>query len=464
MPVAQFTGLASGIDSKALIDAIIEGRTLTNKTRQKEIDFLESSNDSLEQLNTKMLALSDLVDKFRLINGGGIQKKASSSDSTVATAIAGSSSGNASYGLTVTSVADSANGALYNSTPYSSATSVFQSGAGSGSIQILVGTGGDQVSIDVSVTLGTTTVQEVVDAINADSDSPGRVSASLVNLGTTSSPNYQIMISTVQQGTAKGTLAITPTGLADVNVSTIDQATDAQFTLAGLSGTITRTSNSVSDVAPGMTFNLYKAGSASITVADDSDSTADLMGQIVSGYNDLVKFVNENNQITRVKNQDNATNVYGSLAKTRADDDFLASFREDLAGATSSNGTTVTGLAALGVKTNRDGTLTFDSDAFKTALGADPVGTSEVLQSFADAAGGISGTIYKYTSFQGVIDVAVDANKSQIDNLNDAINQLNRSSAKYREALEFQFSKLESISAKLQSQQSSLSGLISSLS
>ncbi|MCB0358950.1 MAG: hypothetical protein KDD44_04925, partial [Bdellovibrionales bacterium] len=114
MPTIQFTGLASGIDSASLIDALVEARESTNELRRAEIEFLQGENDSLEELNTKILTLNDLIDQFRTVNGGGLSKKTTSSDSTVATASAGSNAINSSFTLTVTSVANSATGSIAN--------------------------------------------------------------------------------------------------------------------------------------------------------------------------------------------------------------------------------------------------------------------------------------------------------------------------------------------------------------
>ena len=91
MALIQFSGLASGIDSAALIDALVEARESSNELRRSEIEFLNSENDALEELNTKILALNDLVDQFRTINGGGVKKEANTSDATVATAADASS-------------------------------------------------------------------------------------------------------------------------------------------------------------------------------------------------------------------------------------------------------------------------------------------------------------------------------------------------------------------------------------
>ncbi|MCC6219636.1 MAG: flagellar filament capping protein FliD [Deltaproteobacteria bacterium] len=463
MSVIKFSGLASGIDSVSLIDAIIEAREAANVHRREEIELLESTNDSLEELNTKILALNELIDRFRTANGGGIEKKATSSDSTAVTAIAGSNAVNASYDISVTSVADTASGSMYKSAgSYASTSAVFS--ATTGVLSVDVGLGADKVSVTASVTGASTTIQEVVDALNADSDASGRVVASLVNTGTEASPAYQIMLNTLETGTQLGYLDIDPTSVFAADVSkTASQATNAQFTLSGLNGTITRESNIISDVVTGVTFNLIKADSASITISNDEDSSAELVGEIVDSFNDIVEFINENDTVTRVEDENQTDNIYGSLAKTSVDNDLVSFFRERLVAAESTNGTVVTSMSELGISTNRDGSLSFDADEFKSQVAQDALGASEVLTDFADNVAGVDGILYEFTKYNGFIDLAVQSNASQIENLNSAISQLERTTAKLRENLEGQFSRLETVMGKLQNTQQALSGILGGL-
>ncbi|MFN8388676.1 MAG: flagellar filament capping protein FliD [Bdellovibrionota bacterium] len=460
-PIAQFSGLASGIDSKSLIDAVIAARQLANDKRRSEIDYYSGQNDALESLNTKLLALNDLIDPLRSANQGGLSKKAASSDATVATATVGSNANNASYGLTVTSAANSSTGS-FNQT-YSSGSS-FVSTAGSGTVTVTVGTGSDQVVINASVTVNSTTVDGLVSAINADPNASGRVVASAINTGTSASPSYKIVLTTLQQGTAKGTLALSASApITELQTNTIDPATNAVFSISGITGSITRDSNSIDDVVSGVTFNVLKAGTSTINVVDDPDTTSDKISRIVDAYNEIVKYISDNDQIKQDSKTSDRTVTFGSLAKTRVDNDFLSFFRSNISSATSASGTAVTTMAELGIKTNRDGTLTFDEDAFKSAVSSDPIGVGEVLNSFADAAAGVSGSIYQFTKLEGFIDNAESANNDRITNLNSSIDQLNRQTDKIKAALQQQFANLETVTSKLQSSQSALSGILAGI-
>ena len=469
MSTISFSGLASGIDSASLIDALVAAREKQNDSRKAEIEHLGKESDALEEVNTKLLKLSSLVDRFRTVNAGGVLKKATSSDSTVATAVAGSNTTSTTYNITVGSLAKNATASLEDTAMgenYTSSTDVMtEAGAGPYSVTLDVGLGSDLVSSSFSVS-GTTTLQDFVDAVNSDSTLSGRITASIVNAGTSSSADYRVVLSTTYTGTSKGNLAVTvDPGMTDValNGGTVSQATDASFTVDGL-GTITRSSNVVSDLFTGLTINLLKSGaSTTISVTSDASGTGDLVNQIVKQYNDIVEYIGENDVVTQDSTSKDGEITYGSLAKTKVDNNFLTDFRDQLLAATSSTGTYITSFADMGLSTNRDGTITLDTEEFVAKVGTDPTGASEVLTSFADGVGGTLGTIYQYTKYAGYIDTAQESNTAQVENLQDKIAQVERGSDKLRESLTKTFARLEQITAKLQSDQSALSGILSGL-
>jgi flagellar hook-associated protein 2 len=462
MPAIQFSGLATGIDSVALIDSIIEARNVRNKLREQDIEHLNSENDSLEEFNSKLLTLNNLIDRFRSVNGGGINKRASSSDTSVATATAGSNAANSTTQLTVTSLAKAATGSFDQT--YSSATS-YVSTVGSGNLELTVGDIGDpEAVITVAVTQNSTTVQGLVDAINNASGASGNISASLVNVGTTASPSYKIVLNTQQTGEDSGYLTINAdAAITELQTQTLDQATNAVFSISGISGDIERSKNLVEDVVPGVSFQLIKSGTANITVSNDADATADLVSEIVTAYNDIVSYIEENDTVERVETSSQVTNIFGSLGKTRLDNDFLAAFRLKVAGATSDSGTAVRAFSDLGLSTNRDGTIDFDIDEFKSQLALDPTGTSEVLTDFANSVSGISGLIYQYTKFNGLIDIAQKGNDNEIENITEAINKLDRTNEGLRTRLEAQFTRLETMASQMQSSQQAITQILSSL-
>jgi len=458
MSSVQFSGLASGIDSGALIDSLVEARQVRNDIRRKQITDIKAESESLSELKSKLSSLSDLLDKFRTSNGGGVSKRASTSDPSVVTATTSATAINAAYTVNVTSVANAGTGSFDKS--YSGLDSVVS--AVGGNITISMGTGSEEVIITESIGAGTTTLSDYINSFNNREETAGRVVASAVNIGTDDAPDYRLMFTSLETGTSKGNLDISSSA-GDMGSATIAQATNAVFSIAGIGTSITRSTNTVSDVISGVSFSIVDQGQSVVTVTNDADKTFSEMQEFVDAYNETVKFINDNNKIERVETERTVTNVYGSLAKARVAQDFLSSFRGQLSSATSTSGLEVKSLSQMGFITNRDGTITLKEDEFKDAVKKDVLGATETLNNFADKVAGVNGTIYQYTKFNGLIDISTESNNSQIENIARAIAQLDRQTDKIRDGLTRRFSNLESVVGRLQSQQQALTGILTGL-
>lgn len=459
MSSVQFSGLASGIDSGALIDSLVESRQVRNDIRRKQITDIKAESESLTELKSKLSALSDLLDKFRTSNGGGVSKRASTSDPSVVTATTSATAINAAYTVNVTSVANAGTGSFDKS--YAGLDTVVS--ADGGDITITIGTGTEEAIITEAVGAGTTTLSQFITSFNNREETAGRVVASAVNIGTSDAPDFRLMFTSLETGISKGNLEISSSA-GDMGTTTIAQATNAVFSIAGLGTSITRSTNSVSDVISGLTFSIVDVGESVVTVTNDADKTFSEMQEFVDAYNEIVKFINDNNKVERVETERSITNVYGSLAKARVDRDFLSSFRGQLSSASSTSGLEIKSLSQMGFVTNRDGTLTLREEDFKDAVKKDVLGSTETLNNFADRVAGVNGTIFQYTKFNGLIDISTESNNSQIENIARAIAQLDRQTDKIRDGLVKRFANLESVVGRLQSQQQALTGILTGLS
>ena len=164
-----------------------------------------------------------------------------------------------------------------------------------------------------------------------------------------------------------------PTGDA-----TYSAGTNASFTLDGIS--MTKSTNAVSDVLTGVTFNLLKGGTTDattgkttaatsvLTISNDTATITSKINSFVSSYNDIIGIINKQS-------------VYDTTAKTSAPlfgDSTLRSVKEAMRSIISSPVTdAVDGtvnkdfslLSKIGISTNsKDGTLSVDSTLLTTAL------------------------------------------------------------------------------------------------
>lgn len=472
MALVNFSGIASGIDSSALIEALLDQqRNARIVPLETNIEELQDTNTAFSELTTLLNTLKDVADRFRLVSGGGVSKEALSSDETVLTASASNSASSGAYGVTVSQLAENATLSLASNaiTYTSSSDAIFSGMVGSDTVDFTIGQGDYQEAFSISVDSSTT----LSGFVNDFNDQTQNATATLVNTGTSTSPDYQVVISSKYEGQERGAITVDvsdtiddPDGMPGTNDGafdsvTLDQAANAQFTIDGIGSTITRQSNTVSDVIPGVTFTLQDTGSATVTVGVDSTTSTANMREFVDAYNEVVKFITENDLIIREENGDEVDNIFGPLADTSLDDNILTSLRSALSSAGIS-GDTVNILADLGVTTERDGTLAFDEDTFQSALASNPSAVEQITQNLGETLAAVDGTIAQYTRFNGLIDQAEQSNTDLISSYQEKISVVEDQLAKQEETLVAQYARLEALIGELNSQQSALTSILPS--
>jgi flagellar hook-associated protein 2 len=244
-------------------------------------------------------------------------------------------------------------------------------------------------------------------------------------------------------------------------------ATDAKIKITGIASgatTITRTTNSFSDVIPGVTITTVATGTAgTLKISEDSATTSSKVQEFIDQFNEIVTFISENNLISRQETSTTIENIFAPLASSRTDDSALAAVKSVLSSTTASSGVAIRIFSDLGITTERDGTLKFDTTKFASAVAKEPSSVSSILQSFADTVGNTGGTIDIYTRFNGMFDMVTNGNKSQITNLNSRIADAERSIERQADDMRARFARLESLMGKLQQQQQSLTSALSGL-
>lgn len=463
MALINFSGIASGIDSESLIEATSDAaRKQRVEPKEKKVTELEDTTSGLDELKSKLSDLQSQLRNFATLNGGGVFKQGNSSDETVATATAENGTANGTYSITTTALAQNATtslkkGPLVGDPDYSTTADVLDSGA-VGNIVVTIGSPTAE-TVNVTVT-PTTTISQFVTEFNNES---ALAEASLVNVGTTAVPRYRIVITSTETGTERGAVSINAAGTPNVyKDDTSSPATDATFSIAGI-GSVTRSSNTINDVIPGVTLSLRGIGTSTVTISDDAETTASNVEEWITTYNEIVSFLAENNLVRREENGDDVKNVFAPLASTRVDDNALTALRNEIASAVYSAGSSVRILADLGISTQRDGTLAFNSETFKSAIEDEPDSVDGVLKDFADSVSTTGGTIDQFIRFNGLIDVTTNSNDEQVQRLNEQISQAEAAILKQEEAMRQRFARLESLMGKLQSQQSQLTSALAGL-
>lgn len=469
MPLINFSGIASGIDTTALIKAATDASRRTQVTpKEDRVEELGAANTALEEYKTLVNRLRDTLLPFRTLEGGGVTKLAISSNESAILATA-SNAAPAST-VTVNSIVSLARSHTFSfnqnftssSAPLNPLIDNNDPADPERTIKVEIGNPTPVETVEIEIT-NSLTVSEFIEEFNSQTD---KARASLVTVNNSNPPQYRIVISSLQSGTTNGFLTVTNgSSVGTLSGFTESQASKAEFYLAGIATPINRDTNSVSDLIPGLTLELKGTTNTltNITVDNDVTATEDRLRTFVEAFNDVVAFIKENNTVTRNEDGERVENIFAALSKTTTDDALLDSLRSTISSAESLTGTAVNILADIGITTNRDGTLAFDSEDFAVAMSTEASAVSEVLSSLADNFTATGGTIDLYTRFGGLLDVSININKDQVTELNSRIASAEGQIAKQEEALRARYARLEGIIGRMQGQQNAVSSALAQL-
>lgn len=275
----NFGGLASGIDTKALIDAIldVERQPLRRiEARQSQLGQQKSAMDEMRsKLNAFLSTLRD-ISSDRTFNA----RVATVSDET---ALAVSSGIGADTGLFAVEINQLATAEKIASNGVSAPDEGLVS---DGTITIQSGTL-EAITIDVSSASANNTLEEVRDAIN---DADKGVRASVLFDGT----DYRLIVRAEETGLENALTVTDSTNLGlDDPVNEVTAAADAQIVVDGIS--VTSASNSVSNVISGVTLELLTTTATTpvnVNVANDVEGAVAGVKQLVEDYNEAAQFFN----------------------------------------------------------------------------------------------------------------------------------------------------------------------------
>lgn len=354
----NFTGLATGIDT----EKVIAGLTKFNQAR---IDALTAQKTKLTTKQTAFTALSaklfDLQFKTNALSrsaGSAFDgRKATTTDATAVTAVAGTAAVPGNYTLTVTALAQ---GAQIASEGFADANAAIKQGT----LTLQVGSG---AATTVTVGSNNATLQGLADAVNA---AGGEVRASVINDG--SATPYRLLLTSAKTGAANAITVTnnltTGTGASiDPTNKTIQAAADAQVTVGSGPGALSVSSatNQVNKLIPGVSLNLLRADPAkpiTLTVANDTESTVKAMQEFVDSYNGIRDFLNE--QTAYNAESKSAGQLQGNRDAAALADELSAALSASVPGlATGANR-----LSTVGLAFTDKGKLTFDSAKLTAAL------------------------------------------------------------------------------------------------
>lgn len=425
-------GVGSGIDVASLVEKLVAAR---KAPQQNQITSqTAAANTQLSALGQVSAALSALQSAMAPLTDGSVftAHTVSSSDASVLGASATGTPVNGSYDIVVTQLASA----------LKASSGAFASGStavGTGTLTIAVGSQSMSLTLDSS----NNSLAAIRDAINGASDNPG-VSATIV----TGTDGAHLVLSGTRTGAANGfsvsssggdgglaALKYDPAASSGNGLSVVTAAADAQYSIDGLAAS--SAGNTVSTAIDGLTLNLVKAGSSTLTVSSDSSKATSALTNLVNTYN---SFVGIYQNLTRY---DATSGTAGALLG----DATLNGISNTLSGII---GGTANGaaLSSIGISLQVDGTLSLDSTKLATALG----NGTQVSGLFGGASGLAAKLNAPLTSWVGSAGVLASRTSSINQQLSDLTNQqtaLNNRMDSLTAMYQAQFTALDTLMSKL---------------
>ncbi|MBI5582864.1 MAG: flagellar filament capping protein FliD [Deltaproteobacteria bacterium] len=312
---SSVSGLSSGIDWRSMIDQLraAEHRSIDLVLQQKSAS--ENKIKAWQELNTKLLSLKTAAEKLNRAQGFNLLTSALSSSSAtdpneLLSATIGATGEVGSFGL---EVLWTARAQKISSQGFSSQTAPLGAGY-AGTLQI----NGRELTVTADDSLAD--VRNKINNLNNGEDAT-RVTASIVSYSTTD----QRLILTSQNEGAAG-IDLQPVGLPDLEAAfgfnEIQPGRDASLEVDGVP--VTRSSNTITDLLPGITLNLKKAEegtTVTLNISRDLDGVTGLITDFVEQYNQVVDFI---------RNQSSYNKDAGEAGGVLFGDGTLRSVKKDL--------------------------------------------------------------------------------------------------------------------------------------
>lgn len=444
-----FSGLASGLDTSAIVDQLVQlARAPITRLQQKK----STLDGRVKRLGTLSTKLGDLQKAAQALSTKekATPATAKSSDEGVLTVRGTSAASIGRYGVEVVSLA-SADRYYADSFAARDQTGLF----GSGTLSLTVGTA---ASVDIAVDAGDT-LDSLATKINASGTG---VTASILNTGS----GYRLQIAGSQTGTANAlTITELGTSLGFGNTGNhVATASDAVVKVDGF--TVTRSTNTIEGALPGVTLDLKKTSTVgspiTVEVARDQASLTDKLKAFVTSWNAVSSTIDgESSAPVGTAGTTKSADTLSGDASVRTIQGRLRSLVTSVVPGISGRYTT---LGAIGMAVQRGGTLALDETKLAAALQADPDAVMKVL-------GGTDGLMAKFDTeidawtdpSTGMIDARTDTVRSQQRQIDDQIASLELRLDSYETNLRRQFTALESTMSGLQNQGSQLTAAMSRL-
>jgi flagellar hook-associated protein 2 len=407
---------------------------------------LQQLNNQLNTLQSRSAALDSVDGKFAAlltaiqgIGSANTSTSAAVSDETVLTAHTASTALPGSYSVHVIDPGSPTTTLSANGLP--AVQNPSQESVTSAS-ELTLTVGGDTFTIDPA----SNSLSALADAINT---SGANVTATIVNLGSPSAPDYRLSV----QSTTLGDIAIQLNDGSQDLLSTLSTGSQAQYQVNGQPSTPISSDSRTVTISPGLTVDLLQAGDATIQVAHTQSALSDALSSLAAAYNAAV------DELAQHRGQSGGALTGDALVST------LSQSLRNLAGYAGGSGY-VQNLTDLGLTFDSNGKLSFDQAQFDSVASAHPTDVAAFLgsatsggflQSATDLLNGLEDPL------SGTIETARTSAQDQITKKNQAISDEQDRIDQLQASLTAQLSAADALIASLEQKVTYLSQLFDTM-
>ncbi|MCR2813972.1 flagellar filament capping protein FliD [Microbacterium sp. zg.Y1090] len=450
----SFDGLASGLDTTAIIDALMDVEAIPRTLLSAKSDDRRAVISQLQSLNT---ALQKLVTTAKDAGGAGATaqvKVTSSHDSVTLTAAPGSAAVSTQIVVDRTAAAHTVVSQAVTAFPDQPLVFTVETAAG----DLIEVRPLSSAPADVARALSTAGAGIVASAVAAGVTADGQP---LSRLQLTATETGSQSVFRIHLGDAAAVAAGTSTDLAtQPGAAVVTQGQDAQVRLwAGTAAeqAVTSPKNTFTDLFAGVDVTVARATDApvSLTVATDPAARATAAGGFVSQIAAMLAGIAKGSAAT-TPGSAGGTTTLGVFTG----DSTVRALRQALSDAVQFP---VDGVSpsTIGVSIDRYGVLSFDEKKFRAAVDADPA-AAEAL--FAGVAARVQQVASQYSDkYDGLLTARITGQESEVTRMSGQLERWDLRLDQRRASLERTYASLETMLARLQSQSSYLTSQLASL-
>ena len=377
MPVT-IDGLVSGIDTESIVEGLLEIQQLqVDRVELKRADVL-ARQATFSGLEASLASLRSSVSQLARVQNSPLNRfTVGISDETALSADASNSAVPGIYRLTVDNVARSHQVA-------SQGFAEADSDINTGTLEIRIGSG-ELASITVDAS--NNTLEGLAESINS---SGSGINASVIRDSSGGATPYRLLLTSSETGTEK---AISVTNNLTTGAATqptfdfgnpVQAASDAQVTIGSGAGAISveSTTNRFDDLIAGVSVDLLNAtdgNEVTITVAQDTASAADAVGNFVSSFNSVLNFIQERSQFNA--ESEDAGILLGNRSAINIQQQLQSAIVSVVPGVSSD----LNRLSSIGITVTDKGTLDFSRSTLENVLNGNVPGNgpADVKRLFA---------------------------------------------------------------------------------